>query len=157
MVEVMMGTPLDDRLEIFQSRKKKKKYANSLARRSTETTFSKMDFKSNPKLFFRTEEGKRIIPRRTYSSPPLGTLSFNFPSLTQCTNKHHPIPCQGPASSAFVIDNRTYVRGWASVFIPVPFRISFWQPHVAWDYCDMLRALSGEPPVPGIRAESDFF
>jgi len=68
MVEVMVGTPFGDSLEIFQSRKK---YANSLARRSTETTLSKMDFKSNPKLFFQTEEGNRIIPRRTYSSPPL--------------------------------------------------------------------------------------
>ena len=64
----MVDTPLDDSLEIFQSRKK---YAKSLARRSTETTLSKMDFKSSPKLFFQTEEGKRIIPRRTYSSPPL--------------------------------------------------------------------------------------
>ena len=156
MVEVMVGTPSDDSTEIFQSRKK---YANSLARRSTETTFSKMDFKSNPNLFFHTEESKRIIPRRTYSSPTLYTLSFNFPSLTQCTNKHHPIPCQGPASSAFVIDNRTYVRGWASAFIPVPSRISFWLPHVAWDCCvrdATCYGLSGELSVPGIQAQCDF-
>jgi len=64
----MLGTPLGVGIEIFQCRKK---YTNSLVQRSTETTLSKMDFKSNPKLFFQTEEGKRIIPRRTYSSPPL--------------------------------------------------------------------------------------
>lgn len=33
-----------------------------------------------------------------------------------------------------MIDNRTYVRGWASVYILVPSQISFRQLHVASDY-----------------------